>query len=161
MIYLLFFNQDIRQRHRYLCHLPLTCEFSICELALKPPILSKETLELFSGWYCLSSRLCHVSVSVKGKSFLSLNGRKKNIHSFTCLAPTVWWLLDRTTPIHCFIDNNYTKNKKAWLLGRAYVVCKHILLLMCYNWICCSQSWRKHCQSIGVGFLISSAVHCS
>ncbi|NXN93563.1 RNF10 protein, partial [Rhinopomastus cyanomelas] len=42
-------TEDIRQRHRYLCHLPLTCEFSICELALKPPIISKETLELFSG----------------------------------------------------------------------------------------------------------------
>ncbi|KAM4890994.1 E3 ubiquitin-protein ligase RNF10 isoform 2-T2 [Sylvia borin] len=41
-------TEDIRQRHRYLCHLPLTCEFSICELALKPPVISKETLELFS-----------------------------------------------------------------------------------------------------------------
>uniref|UniRef100_A0A8C6Z1Z2 E3 ubiquitin-protein ligase RNF10 n=1 Tax=Nothoprocta perdicaria TaxID=30464 RepID=A0A8C6Z1Z2_NOTPE len=41
-------TEDIRQRHRYLCHLPLTCEFSICELALKPPTVSKETLELFS-----------------------------------------------------------------------------------------------------------------
>uniref|UniRef100_A0A7M4EAD0 E3 ubiquitin-protein ligase RNF10 n=1 Tax=Crocodylus porosus TaxID=8502 RepID=A0A7M4EAD0_CROPO len=41
-------TEDIRQRHRYLCHLPLTCEFSICELALKTPILSKETLEMFS-----------------------------------------------------------------------------------------------------------------
>lgn len=41
-------TEDIRQRHRYLCHLPLTCEFSICELALKPPIISKETLDLFS-----------------------------------------------------------------------------------------------------------------
>lgn len=51
--------QDIRQRHRYLCHLPLTCEFSICELALKPPVISKETLELFSGLYYLSSRFFH------------------------------------------------------------------------------------------------------
>ncbi|NWX50950.1 RNF10 protein, partial [Steatornis caripensis] len=73
-------TEDIRQRHRYLCHLPLTCEFSICELALKPPIISKETLELFSGWYYLSSGLCHVSVRLKGKLFLSLNGRKRNIH---------------------------------------------------------------------------------
>ncbi|ETE64333.1 RING finger protein 10, partial [Ophiophagus hannah] len=40
--------QDVRQRHRYLCHLPLTCEFSICELALKPPVISKETLQMFS-----------------------------------------------------------------------------------------------------------------
>nr|XP_028566964.1 RING finger protein 10 [Podarcis muralis] len=41
-------TEDVRQRHRYLCHLPLTCEFSICELALKPPIISKETLQMFS-----------------------------------------------------------------------------------------------------------------
>ncbi|XP_063000254.1 E3 ubiquitin-protein ligase RNF10 isoform X2 [Elgaria multicarinata webbii] len=41
-------TEDVRQRHRYLCHLPLTCEFSICELALKPPVISKETLHMFS-----------------------------------------------------------------------------------------------------------------
>ncbi|XP_040145326.1 E3 ubiquitin-protein ligase RNF10 isoform X4 [Ictidomys tridecemlineatus] len=40
--------KDVRQRHRYLSHLPLTCEFSICELALQPPVVSKETLEMFS-----------------------------------------------------------------------------------------------------------------
>ena len=28
--------------------MPLTCEFSICELALQPPVVSKETLEMFS-----------------------------------------------------------------------------------------------------------------
>ncbi|XP_031426657.1 RING finger protein 10-like [Clupea harengus] len=33
------------RRHRHLAHLPLTCEFSICELALQPPLLSKETLD--------------------------------------------------------------------------------------------------------------------
>lgn len=43
-----FCLQDVRQRHRYLSHLPLTCEFSICELALQPPVVSKETLEMFS-----------------------------------------------------------------------------------------------------------------
>ncbi|XP_041910485.1 RING finger protein 10-like [Arvicola amphibius] len=42
-------SEDVRQRHRYLSHLPLTCEFSICELALQPPVVSKETLEMFSG----------------------------------------------------------------------------------------------------------------
>uniref|UniRef100_A0A7N8XDY7 Ring finger protein 10 n=1 Tax=Mastacembelus armatus TaxID=205130 RepID=A0A7N8XDY7_9TELE len=41
-------TEDIRRRHRYLAHLPLTCEFSICELALQPPILSKETLDMFA-----------------------------------------------------------------------------------------------------------------
>lgn len=39
----------MRRRHRYLAHLPLTCEFSICELALQPPILSKETMDTFAG----------------------------------------------------------------------------------------------------------------
>nr|XP_056715811.1 RING finger protein 10 [Euleptes europaea] len=41
-------TEDVRQRHRYLCHLPLTCEFNICELALKPPVISKETLQMFA-----------------------------------------------------------------------------------------------------------------
>ncbi|XP_034397468.1 RING finger protein 10 [Cyclopterus lumpus] len=41
-------TEDIRRRHRYLAHLPLTCEFSICELALQPPILSKDTLDTFA-----------------------------------------------------------------------------------------------------------------
>ncbi|XP_072921515.1 E3 ubiquitin-protein ligase RNF10 [Hemitrygon akajei] len=41
-------TEDVRHRHRYLCHLPLTCEFGICELALKPPLISKETLDAFS-----------------------------------------------------------------------------------------------------------------
>ncbi|CAH6778791.1 RING finger protein 10 isoform X2 [Phodopus roborovskii] len=41
-------SEDVRQRHRYLSHLPLTCEFSICELALQPPVVSKETLDMFS-----------------------------------------------------------------------------------------------------------------
>uniref|UniRef100_A0A8C4TBR6 E3 ubiquitin-protein ligase RNF10 n=1 Tax=Erpetoichthys calabaricus TaxID=27687 RepID=A0A8C4TBR6_ERPCA len=41
-------NEEMRRRHRYLSHLPLTCEFSICELALQPPLLSKETLLTFT-----------------------------------------------------------------------------------------------------------------
>lgn len=45
-----FWLQEIRRRHRYLAHLPLTCEFSICELVLQPPVVSKETLETFAGW---------------------------------------------------------------------------------------------------------------
>lgn len=49
------FLQEVRRRHRYLAHLPLTCEFSICELALQPPILSKETLDTFAGRSSFSS----------------------------------------------------------------------------------------------------------
>ncbi|KAG7241390.1 hypothetical protein INR49_025590 [Caranx melampygus] len=41
-------TEEIRRRHRYLAHLPLTCEFSICELALQPPVISKETLDTFA-----------------------------------------------------------------------------------------------------------------
>ncbi|XP_068167819.1 E3 ubiquitin-protein ligase RNF10 [Antennarius striatus] len=41
-------TEEVRRRHRYLAHLPLTCEFSICELALQPPVLSKETLDTFA-----------------------------------------------------------------------------------------------------------------
>ncbi|KAK2898851.1 hypothetical protein Q8A67_010269 [Cirrhinus molitorella] len=41
-------TEDIRRRHRYLSHLPLTCEFSLCELNLQPPVLSKETLDSFA-----------------------------------------------------------------------------------------------------------------
>lgn len=42
-------NEDLRLRLRYLSHLPVTCEFQIAELALKPPLVSKDTLRLFSG----------------------------------------------------------------------------------------------------------------
>ncbi|XP_069817360.1 E3 ubiquitin-protein ligase RNF10 isoform X2 [Dendropsophus ebraccatus] len=41
-------NEEVRRRHRYLCHLPLTCEFSICEMSLGPPAVSEETLAYFS-----------------------------------------------------------------------------------------------------------------
>ncbi|XP_053325981.1 RING finger protein 10 [Spea bombifrons] len=41
-------TEEVRRRHRYLCHLPLTCEFSICEMALAPPTVSVETLTFFA-----------------------------------------------------------------------------------------------------------------
>uniref|UniRef100_A0A673CF92 E3 ubiquitin-protein ligase RNF10 n=1 Tax=Sphaeramia orbicularis TaxID=375764 RepID=A0A673CF92_9TELE len=50
-------TEEIRRRHRYLEHLPLTCEFSICELALQPPLLSKETLDSFAGDLDIRKRL--------------------------------------------------------------------------------------------------------
>ncbi|NXN07514.1 RNF10 protein, partial [Indicator maculatus] len=85
-------TEDIRQRHRYLCHLPLTCEFSICELALKPPIISKETLELFSGWYHLSRRLypeVHIALEnlQQFPAFTSCPGETTSIdHPSFCLS---------------------------------------------------------------------------
>ena len=39
--------KELRRRFRYLRHLPLTCEFAICELELKPPVVSWETLNYF------------------------------------------------------------------------------------------------------------------
>lgn len=41
-------TEEVRRRHRYLCHLPLTCEFSICEMSLGPPAVSQETLAYFT-----------------------------------------------------------------------------------------------------------------
>ncbi|XP_072271601.1 E3 ubiquitin-protein ligase RNF10 [Pyxicephalus adspersus] len=41
-------TEEVRRRHRYLCHLPLTCEFSICEMVLGPPAVSEQTLAYFS-----------------------------------------------------------------------------------------------------------------
>nr|XP_033810520.1 RING finger protein 10 [Geotrypetes seraphini] len=42
-------TEEVRRRHRYLKHLPLTCEFSLCELDLLPPFISKQTLAMFTG----------------------------------------------------------------------------------------------------------------
>ncbi|KAK7087298.1 hypothetical protein V1264_021369 [Littorina saxatilis] len=44
-----FMTQDIRQRLRYLSHLPLTCEFQVAEVKLEPPVVSQETLRRFAG----------------------------------------------------------------------------------------------------------------
>ncbi|XP_028400700.1 RING finger protein 10-like [Dendronephthya gigantea] len=40
-------TEELRRRFRYLRHLPLTCEFAICEIDLKPPTVSWETLQYF------------------------------------------------------------------------------------------------------------------
>eukprot|EP00058_Branchiostoma_floridae_P024095 XP_002609585.1 hypothetical protein BRAFLDRAFT_115063 [Branchiostoma floridae] len=42
-----FMTEDVRRRLRYLSHLPLTCEFSVCELSIKPPLVSRATLRFF------------------------------------------------------------------------------------------------------------------
>ncbi len=42
-------NEALRRRLRYLFHLPLTCEFGICELEFKPPVVSRETIQHFAG----------------------------------------------------------------------------------------------------------------
>merc|ERR1719378_1381630 len=40
-------TKELRKRFRYLSHLPLSSEFMICELILKPPLLSKRTIQNF------------------------------------------------------------------------------------------------------------------
>lgn len=42
-------TKEGRSRFRFLSHLPLTCQIVLCELNLKPPLLSKATLEEFAG----------------------------------------------------------------------------------------------------------------
>lgn len=43
------FTEDLRRRLRYLCHLPLTCQFEVAEIELKPPIVSEDVLNSFHG----------------------------------------------------------------------------------------------------------------
>lgn len=40
-------SEDLRKRHRYLQHLPLTCEFRIVELEFDSELISNTTLEVF------------------------------------------------------------------------------------------------------------------
>ncbi|XP_017877027.1 RING finger protein 10 [Ceratina calcarata] len=40
-------TEDLRRRLRYLCHLPLTCQFEVAEIELKPPTISEEVLHSF------------------------------------------------------------------------------------------------------------------
>ncbi|KAL5477138.1 hypothetical protein EMCRGX_G023887 [Ephydatia muelleri] len=40
-------TEEIRRRFRYLNHLPITCEFALCELALEPPTVSEATLDYY------------------------------------------------------------------------------------------------------------------
>merc|ERR1719378_1742288 len=40
-------TKELLKRFRYLSHLPLSSEFMICELILKPPLLSKRTIQNF------------------------------------------------------------------------------------------------------------------
>lgn len=44
-------TEDLRRRLRYLQHLPLTCQFEVAEIYLKPPVVSKDTLDYFQGMY--------------------------------------------------------------------------------------------------------------
>eukprot|EP00118_Oscarella_pearsei_P008234 m.41684 g.41684 ORF g.41684 m.41684 type:complete len:698 (+) comp33219_c0_seq5:335-2428(+) len=40
-------TEETRRRYRFLHHLPLTCQFALCEVELKPPTVSKATLQFF------------------------------------------------------------------------------------------------------------------
>ncbi|CAI8023190.1 RING finger protein 10 [Geodia barretti] len=42
-------TEEARSRYRYLSHLPVTCQFALCELDLRPPVVSPETLAFYRG----------------------------------------------------------------------------------------------------------------
>lgn len=42
-------TEDLRRRLKYLRHLPITCQFEVAEIELKPPIVSEEVLSSFQG----------------------------------------------------------------------------------------------------------------
>lgn len=42
-------TEEIRKKYRYLQHIPVTCQFEVAEIHLKPPLVSKETLQQFKG----------------------------------------------------------------------------------------------------------------
>ncbi|XP_053972100.1 RING finger protein 10 [Hylaeus volcanicus] len=49
-------TEDLRRRLRYLCHLPITCQFEVAEIELKPPIISEEVLSSFQEQLALRHR---------------------------------------------------------------------------------------------------------
>jgi hypothetical protein len=40
---------ELRHRLRYLQHLPVTCQFEVVELDLRPPLVSRDVLGYFQG----------------------------------------------------------------------------------------------------------------
>ena len=42
-------TEELRNRLRYLRHLPLTSIFEVCEIKIKQPLVSKETLDEFEA----------------------------------------------------------------------------------------------------------------
>ncbi|XP_076282228.1 E3 ubiquitin-protein ligase RNF10 [Lasioglossum baleicum] len=49
-------TEDLRRRLRYLCHLPLTCQFELAEIDLQPPIISQEVLTSFQDQLALRQK---------------------------------------------------------------------------------------------------------
>lgn len=43
------YTEDLKRRLRYLCHLPLTCQFELAEIELRPPLVSEHVLRAFRG----------------------------------------------------------------------------------------------------------------
>ncbi|KAG7208989.1 hypothetical protein KM043_015156 [Ampulex compressa] len=50
------FTEELRRRLRYLSHLPLTCQFEVAEIELKPPIVSEEVLSHFHDQLALRQK---------------------------------------------------------------------------------------------------------
>ncbi|XP_033118784.1 RING finger protein 10-like isoform X2 [Anneissia japonica] len=76
-------TEELRKRFRYLKHLPLTCEFCVCELRLKPPIISKETIKAFSDDFHKKKRARDKKVREEKKRAQKIEleeGRKQGLY---------------------------------------------------------------------------------
>lgn len=92
------YTEDLKRRLRYLSHLPLTCQFELVEIELKPPLVSEEVLHSFRGdyshylvvirllrdvstpWICITNVSFNDSVVAPGQLNSRQKGRKCREH---------------------------------------------------------------------------------
>ncbi|XP_065055414.1 E3 ubiquitin-protein ligase RNF10-like isoform X2 [Rhopilema esculentum] len=72
---------ELRRRFRYLSHLPLACEFTFCELMIRPPVLSRDTLAKFADEFH-QRKLARQRKKRDEKKFQRQIERKMTIDSF-------------------------------------------------------------------------------
>lgn len=92
--------QALRKQYRYMSHLPLTCEFVICELDIKPPVVSRETLNFFRGEGHFNNKLSE-------GSFVQFSSAKN-----TCFV--LYWLLLSFIQGNCSTENSSDKRSWGW-----------------------------------------------
>ncbi|XP_064612555.1 E3 ubiquitin-protein ligase RNF10-like [Liolophura sinensis] len=77
-----FMTEELRRRLRYLCHLPLTCEFQVAEVLLKPPVVSRDTLNCFAGEIERRQRLRQKKTRDERKHTKKIEAQEKLKHGF-------------------------------------------------------------------------------
>lgn len=65
-------TEELRKRLRYLQHLPVTCQFEVAEIQLKPPIITKETLDHFKGRCIRQKSIAPLRSFIKQQSYSRL-----------------------------------------------------------------------------------------